>query len=256
MNKQYKIKNSCDQSWDDMLDAEKNKFCTSCSKTVFNLDGKNDLEIKSLISKHQNICGKFSMTTINTAASLLLALSLTVISCKTSTISTEKLEKSDEKIILINGNIDKDTVQVYDLKVRLITKEKLYKAEFSNEYNFTLKIPESALKDINLLKIDYSFDRFKRTENSSSLHLLSKKELLNNKKLVAENGFTYIGEVVIITPEPPDFYYFNGKKISSRLYEKLLKENPTYNEIVLYDDIYKKVITSEYCDTINLLYSK
>ena len=43
------------------------------------------------------------------------------------------------------------------------------------------------------------------------MHLLTKKDLFENKILIADDGMVTIGAVVIVTPEPPDLYYFNGK---------------------------------------------
>ncbi len=65
-----------------------------------------------------------------------------------------------------------------------------------------------------------------------------------------------IGAVVIVTPEPPDFYYFNGKSISKYKFENILKEHPDYEKIVIDKAQYKNIITSTYSDTLYLLYSK
>jgi hypothetical protein len=66
-----------------------------------------------------------------------------------------------------------------------------------------------------------------------------------------------IGAVVITSPEPPDFYYFDGKRISKNKFENIKKENPNYDYIYLDEEVLTDIITKNaYVGTVYLLYSK
>lgn len=65
------------------------------------------------------------------------------------------------------------------------------------------------------------------------------------------------GAVVITSPEPPDFYYFDGKRISKNKFENIKKENPNYDYIYLDEEVLTDIITKNaYVGTVYLLYSK
>lgn len=65
-----------------------------------------------------------------------------------------------------------------------------------------------------------------------------------------------IGGAIITDIQPPDLYYFNGKKIGKRKFEKLKIENPNYTYFAFHDDtIVQKLTRKSYVDSVFLLYS-
>ena len=254
--KKIDIENPCSISWDEMQDLGKDKFCQRCNKTVLDLDLKNEVEIVSLLIEDPKLCGKFSK--FNIAASLILAVSLSITSCSvTNTPSNHPTEKGIDKIVKISGKISAAKgITIKPTSIKVVTKSKLFSGKIDSQNNFEIEIPESKIKERNIIKIDFMKTKHKNTFQDYSLHLLTKKDLFENTTLIADDGMVTIGAVVIVTPEPPDFYYFNGKSISKYKFENILKEHPDYEKIVIDKAQYKNIITSTYSDTLYLLYSK
>ena len=254
--KKIDIKNPCSISWNEMQNLGNNRFCQHCNKTVLDLDLKNEVEIENLLIENPKLCGKFSK--FNIAVSLILVVSLSITSCSvTNTPSNHPTEKEIDKIVKISGKISAAKgITIKPTSIKLVTKSKLFLGKVDSQNNFEIEIPESKIKERNIIKIDFMKTKHENTFQDYSLHLLTKKDLFENKTLIADDGMVTIGAVVIVTPEPPDFYYFNGKSISKYKFEKILKEHPEYEKIVIDKAQYKNIITSTYSDTLYLLYSK
>lgn len=254
--KKIDIENPCSISWNEMQDLGKDKFCQHCNKTVLDLDFKNDAEIENLLIENPKLCGKFSK--FNIAANLILAVSLSITSCSaTNTPSNHPTEKGIDKIMKIYGEISAaEGITVKPTSIKVVTKSKLFLGKIDSQNNFEIEIPESKIKERNIIKIDFIKTKYENTFQDYSLHLLTKKDLFENKTLIADDGMVTIGAVVIVTPEPPDLYYFNGKSISKYKFENILKENPDYEKIVIDETQYKNIITNTYSDSLHLLYSK
>lgn len=60
---------------------------------------------------------------------------------------------------------------------------------------------------------------------------------------------------MITVPQPPDFYFIDGKSVTQRKFKKTKNEIPNSIEIILYNDDDKKAITDQYCGDLYLLYS-
>lgn len=254
-----RIENPCPIKWEEMSNIDGGKFCESCSKKVWDLDDLTRDEAEILLSNKQNqICGKISKTRIALAASLLIAVSINSVSCSSMkhTDSTKSEIKTD-RIIKISGKISAaENVEINPTEIKIVTRKKLFTGKVYSDRNFEIEIPESQLKDHNILKINYT----KKIENTSSedysLQIISKKDLLAHKTIIADDGTFEIGAVVIVSPAPPDFYYFNGKSISEGKFKKLRAENPGFERIVLDEDAFKNLITNQYSGTLYLLFSK
>ncbi|MDP3567382.1 T9SS type A sorting domain-containing protein [Sediminibacterium sp.] len=62
-----RIPEPCHEDWNNMGPHAKGKFCSSCSKAVFDFSNKTDNEIKSILIEHkdQKVCGHFKKTQVN-----------------------------------------------------------------------------------------------------------------------------------------------------------------------------------------------
>ena len=252
----FRIKKPCHKTWQEMSEMSGGRLCDLCEKKVWDLDLVPNSEIQNLISKN-SICGKISTSKIIAKGGLLLAITFSTASCTTQKKSNNNLtELSADKLIKITGTISAArNVKIEPKEIMLVTKQKLFKGQLDYNQNFTLEIPESEIKNHNIIKVDFLNSKFDNEYMDSSLHFISRNELLNGKNIIADDGAYEIGAVVIITPVPPDFYYFDGKIISESKYEKIKKENPDFEEILLSDTPFKNVITKQYSGNIFLLYS-
>lgn len=253
-----KINQPCEKNWNEMLPENEGKFCQFCEKKVWDLDNLDSSEISKILNTNTRICGKLSKTKYNIAAGLLLSISLTSLSCSPNkTIqnsSTEQLSDKQRKII---GQISavKDVI-IQPLSIKLVTKDKLYDGKIDTENNFEFNIPESVIKEKNIILIEFNKIIYQNSYKDKSFHLLTKSDLLTSKNLIADDGLFEIGEVVIVSPAPPDFYYFDGKRVSKNKFEKLKRENPDFESITLYDDPFTNAIANAFVDNVYLLYSK
>lgn len=262
MKSKIKIQNPCSEIWETMTDIPEGKFCEICSKKVWDFTEKSSEEIENILLENPKLCGRINQTKLNIASSILIAVSLTVISCSNQTVvNNNSIENIVDKKVKINGKIKVSSLQILNsTKVQLLTKNRLYKGIIDDNFNFEIEIPESELRDRNIIKIDYDIvsknnpnEKFK----DYSLHILNKNESFSHKVFVADNDMYEIGAVVITSPEPPDFYYFDGKRISKNKFEKIKKENPNYDYIYLDEEVLTDIITKNaYVGTVYLLYSK
>ncbi|HOZ86329.1 MAG TPA: hypothetical protein PL029_01165, partial [Bacteroidia bacterium] len=62
-----RIPEPCHEDWNSMQPHAKGKFCSSCSKVVFDFSNKTDTEIRDLLMsyKDQKVCGHFKKTQVN-----------------------------------------------------------------------------------------------------------------------------------------------------------------------------------------------
>ena len=262
MSSKIKIQNPCSESWESMTDISEGKFCEICSKKVWDLTGKSYEDIKKNLNDNPKLCGRINRSKINITSSILIAISLTTISCSSQkTIQTNSIENIIEKKIKINGKIKvSDSKILNSTKVYFVTKSRLYKGVIDSNFYFEIEISESELSDRNIIKIDYDIinkDNQNERFNDYSFHILNKNESFSKKTFVADDEMYEIGAVVITTPEPPDFYYFDGKRISKNKFEKIKKENPNYDYIDLNEEVLTNIITKNaYVGAVYLLYSK
>jgi hypothetical protein len=72
-----RIPEPCHEDWNTMQPDAKGKFCSSCSKSVFDFTNKTDVEIKSTLIEHkeEKVCGHFKKTQIDRPLNMTLDLS-------------------------------------------------------------------------------------------------------------------------------------------------------------------------------------
>lgn len=71
-----RIPEPCHEDWNNMQPDAKGKFCSSCSKSVFDFSNKTDAEIKTILIEHkdQKVCGHFKKTQIDRPLNITLDL--------------------------------------------------------------------------------------------------------------------------------------------------------------------------------------
>ncbi len=52
------LDNPCSEGWENMLPADRGRFCNSCSKQVIDFTAMKDAEIMAYFRKHKNVCGR------------------------------------------------------------------------------------------------------------------------------------------------------------------------------------------------------
>lgn len=114
------------------------------------------------------------------------------------------------------------------------------------------------MTEYNIIRIDYTildYNNKEFTDYKSSI--FKTNELLGKENFEIEERYTTIGAVVITSPEPPDFYFLDGKKIGKRKFEKIKVEHPEYKYLAFYDEvIVQKLTKKSFVNNLYLLYSK
>tara|TARA_R110002050_G_scaffold29473_3_gene75884 strand:- start:822 stop:1226 length:405 start_codon:yes stop_codon:yes gene_type:complete len=99
------IPEPCHEDWAKMTATEKGKFCSVCTKEVYDFTSKTDEELVKILSKNKNACGRLKKSQLNRevklerksghsfaplAASMLLPLTLLSNNPKSETNSTSE----------------------------------------------------------------------------------------------------------------------------------------------------------------------
>lgn len=258
MKKQFQIKNQCEENWNNMQDFAGGKFCDRCKKRVLDLDKISNLEFEKLSQNGNQICGKKFLLNPK-ISSVFIALTLTSSIFYTAQITNQSLvDNIDQKNITINGNlVSKENRKIISGDISLVTLEKLYNSKADENGNFTLTFPEKVLKDYNVIRIDYTVLDYNNKDFTDYRSLILKtNELLGKQDFEIEDQYFTIGGVALISEQPPDFYFLNGKKIGKRQFEKIKKENPKFRYLAFYDEVtVQKLTNKSFIDNLYLLYS-
>lgn len=273
MKNNIKITNPCSEKWEDMKEFSQGRFCEICSKNVFDFTEHTDEEIQNFF-KNKNgakICGRISLSSFSKAGiGLVLIANLSFVQAQIiPNISSNKIEKSLKKIIKVSGKLilEKTQQEIPDAEVFFISKRKIIKTVSNNKGDFSLEIPEDLLKDKNVLYLDFrklnetnrketkSLDTVDAYDYQNEAIIFSRNEKIVNKKYVIDHKGYEMGAVVIIRNPPPNYYYFNGKKISEGEYKKLKEEFPHYISFSFEDRIAKMISGEDLITKLYLLYS-
>lgn len=253
-----RIEKPCEESWEKMNEISGGKFCDLCEKKVWDLDQISNKEIDRIIDDTKQICGKKSLVR-PAFSSVFLALTLTSATYSFAQSNNKNVvENVYQKDITILGKLVSTEKRKLLLgEISLITLEKIYHAKADENGNFTLIFPEKALTEHNIIRIDYSildYNNKEFTDYKSSI--LKTNELLGKQNFEIEEKYMTIGAVSISSEKPPDFYFFDGKKIGKRKFEKIKKENPQYKYFVFYDEVVvQKLVKRSFVNNLYLLYS-
>ena len=244
-----KINKSCPEKWENMQDSPEGKFCEKCSKCVIDFTDKSAQEITKILNEHEkdNVCGRiFSGTSFKAsslAASIILTTNITFINAQTFNQSHNNKSgitalKKENQTINFSGTLlnSKNKQPIINAEVYFIQLKKYLKAITDEKGNFSIEIPYETINDENVIYINFQNLISSRKSKDTAIIavennklILSKTDLLRKKTYeFSTDRYTEIGAVVIVTPEPPNYYYFNGKTVSKRKFEKLRKENLQY----------------------------
>lgn len=272
MKNHIKIQNPCPENWENMQDSPEGKFCEKCSKCVVDFTDKTDKQVQDIFktANGKEICGRISARSLSIAAAgIILITNLTFVQAQTHNnpgLATEQKAIQNTKI---SGKLifKRTKKEIANAEVFYIHKSKYFKTITDEEGNFSLEIPNDFIKSKNVLyfnfdKINIELMKLRKGKDTISEYnydnqavIFSKKEKIENKNFQIDNSVYEIGAVVIVSNRPPDYYYFNGKSISERKFEKLRKENPDYQFFFFTNKEAEVIARKSYLETVRLLFS-
>lgn len=264
-----KIRKPCSEEWRNMLDYPEGKFCEVCCKNVIDFAEMAEIDILNIIkADNKKICGRISVNPYHKiAAGILLISNLTFSQIQTEKMSFLRVEQNSLNVTKVSGKLIFNTTkkEVPNAEVFFICKSKYIKTITNENGNFTLEIPTDLLEKKNILYVNLDkinekewkerkvLDSIDRYENQSLI--FSKNEKLEDKKILIKDKEFEIGAVVIGSDPPPDYYYFNGKRISQRKFERLKKENPNFQFFFFKNKEAEVISRKSYIGSLQLLYS-
>ncbi|MEJ5104822.1 hypothetical protein [Chryseobacterium sp. MYb328] len=268
MKNQIKISIPCLEDWENMSNSTKGKFCEKCSKCIVDFTDKTDEQIQDIFktANGKEICGRISTRSLALAATgIILITNLTFVQAQTKPSFVTATEQKTAGNTKISGKlISKITKEnVSNAEVFFISKSKYIKAITDEDGTFALEIPNELIEKKNVLYFDFDkINAASRNENMISSNdfkneaiIFEKNERLENKEFSIDSRTYTVGGVYISQETPPDYYYFNGKSISERKFEKLQKENPAYQFFFFKDKEAEIISGKSYLDSLRLLYS-
>jgi hypothetical protein len=270
-----KIKNPCSENWENMQDAPEGKFCEKCSKCVIDFTEKTNVQIQEIMKQAEGkeICGRISVKSLSAmAAGIILITNLTFVQAQTKKdfgIATEQKTMNRTKV---SGKLifKRTKKEIPNAEVFFIHKSKYIKTTTDENGNFIIEIPNELVKRKNVLYFDFgklnqetykNLDRKPQNVMNGDIYentsiIFTKKQQINGKEFQIDSQSTYVGGVVIMTERPPDYYYFNGKSVSEKKFEKLRKANPAF-QFFIFDHKEAEVVAGEsYINTVRLLFSE
>ncbi|MDR2237135.1 MAG: hypothetical protein LBE92_13520 [Chryseobacterium sp.] len=272
MRKSIKINKPCPEKWEAMKEHHEGKFCEKCSKCVMDLTHKTDEQIQDMLTSNRGkeLCGKIPSLSMF-AAGIVLVTHLSFVQAQTKTGFTPSTEQRETATTQLSGKLifKRTKKEIANAEVFLISKNRYYKALTDDKGNFMLEIPNESIGRKNVLYFDFEklnksvIENLNRKptnpfnddlyENTSLF--FSKNEKINGQEFQIDSEHTYIGAVMISEERAPDYYYFNGKSISEKKFEKLKEENPGYQYFFFKDREAEVIAGKNYLNSLQLLYS-
>jgi hypothetical protein len=271
MKNRIKINNPCPENWDDMQDFPTGKFCEKCSKCVVELTDKTEKQIHDIVTAAQGkeICGRISTRSLAMAAAgIILVTNLSFVQAQTKSHFETATEPKTASVTKVSGKlISKRTKkEVSNAEVFFICKSKYFKTTTNENGNFALEIPDELIEKKNILYFDFhkaheteSNENHKKdtisTDFNNEAVIFEKNEKFENREFSIDSKSYTMGAVVITSERPPDYYYFNGKSISEKKFEKLREENPDYQFFFFQNKEAEIISRKSYLNSLRLLYS-
>lgn len=264
------IDNPCPENWDNMENSPQGKFCEKCSKCIVDFTDKTDDQIQDIFNaaKGKEICGRILSTSFSKiAAGIILVTNLTVVHAQMANDSDTLTEQNITDITKISGRLIFEETQkaIPNAEVIFIAKNKLLQTMTNQNGYFFLKIPDHLIKEKNVLYFDFNkindLKIERKTQDTLSYGyenqaiVFLKEEKIENKKFEIGSSSYEIGAVVIVTPQPPDYYYFNGQDISKEKFDQLRKDHPQYRYLYFEGQAAEATAGESFIDTVYLLYS-
>lgn len=271
MKKHIRINNPCSEKWENMQDSFQGRFCEKCSKCVVDFTDKTDQEIQNIIKNAdgQEICGRISFPFSKIAAGLVLITNLTFVRAQSNNDFKTATEQKVTNITKVSGSVILKESQkvISNAEVFFITKSKLLKTTTNEDGNFSLDVPDDLIEKENVLYFNFDKlneinrkekkgrDTIRAYDYENQTIVFSQKEKIENKKIQIDYIGHEIGAVVISLYPPPDYYYFNGKSIGKRKFEKLKNGNPQYQYFRFEKKEAEIIAKKSYLNILYLLYS-
>ncbi|MCA6069475.1 carboxypeptidase-like regulatory domain-containing protein [Chryseobacterium sp. RG1] len=274
MKNHIKIQNPCPENWENMQDSAEGKFCKKCSKCVVDFTDKTDKQVQDIFktANGKEICGRISARSLSIAAAgIILITNLTFVQAQTNNNSRLATEQKAINNTNISGKLifKRTKKAIANAEVFFIHKSKYFKTITDEEGNFSLEIPNDLLERKNVLYFDFEKlnnetrknpDRKSSNPMNGDIYentsiIFTKNEKINKNVFQIDSQLSYIGGVSFLSESPPDYYYFNGKSISERKFEKLKKENPNYQYFFFTNKEAEVIAQKSYLETVQLLFS-
>lgn|GEM_PF-459730 len=274
MKNQIRIPTPCPENWENMQDFPSGKFCEKCSKCVVDFTEKTDEQIHKILktANGKEICGRISKRSLAMAVTgIILITNLTFVQAQTQNNPGVVTEQKATDITKISGKLifKRTNKEISNAEVFFICKSRYIKTITDENGNFTLEIPNELIERKNVLYFD--FDKLnnetyknpnRKVPNTINADIykntsiiFSKNEQINEKEFQIDSQYSYMGGLVIMSESPPDYYYFNGKSMSEKKFDKVKKENPNYQYFFFKDREAEIISGKGYLDSLQLLYS-
>ncbi len=267
-----KISKPCPEKWETMQNTSEGKFCEKCCQCVADLTDKTNEQIQDMLnnSGDKEICGKIPSLSMF-AAGIILVTNLSFVQAQVKTDLTTATEQKTAATTRLSGKLifKPDKKEIAHAEVFFLSKSRYFKTLTDEKGNFVLEIPNEFIEKKNVLYFD--FEKLNKSlreayritpadtmngdtyENTSVF--FSKNEKINNLEFQIDSEHYYLGGLFTSDERPPDYYYFNGKSISERKFEKLQKENPDYQFFFFKDKEAEVISGKSYLNSLRLLYS-
>lgn len=276
MKNQIKIPTPCPENWENMQDFPSGKFCEKCSKCVVDFTEKTDEQINEILqtANGKEICGRISKRSLALVATgIILITNLTFFQAQTQNNPGAVTEQKTTDITKVSGKLifKRTNNEISNAEVFFICKSKYIKTITDENGNFTFEIPNELIKRKNVLYFNFeklNNETYKNIDRKvpdtinvdiygNTSFIFSKNEQINEKQfeIGSQHSYLEMGAVVVTSENPPDYYYFNGKSMSEKKFDKLKKENPHYQYFFFKDREAEIISGKGYLDSLQLLYS-
>lgn len=115
---------------------------------------------------------------------------------------------------------DKNGNPIINAKISFVTLEKILTTYSDKKGNFSIKIPNSLIKDQNVIKV--SFDQ-NNTQFETTDLILSKKNISNNQEIKIKNSYVILGRVSCSYDKDEAIFLFENKEMTIDEFLKKLK---------------------------------
>jgi len=142
--------------------------------------------------------------------------------------STSKSNESKlDDIIIFKGKVTSEDLKkpVENVKITLVTSQKILSVYTSTDGTFSIEIPTSLIDEDNVVRVSY-YDVKENRENEMFFgyetkdYILSKAELKTNFLIEAEPEILYLGEILAYSEKRKPIVLNNGVEIKYREFVK------------------------------------
>lgn len=268
------IHKPCTENWDHMQSSLHGKFCDICSKHVVDFTEKTEQEVQDIFNQAngKEVCGKLPVSFSKIATGVILITNLTFSQAQTTAHTFVTTEQNTSHLTMLSGKLifKNSKKEIPNAEVIFIHKTQYIKTLTDENGYFSLEIPSDLISKRNVLSFNFDTLNEKIRSNperkvpnviDADLYenqsiLFTKNETINDKVFIIEPVQHYLGGISIMQDQPPDYYFFDGKSISEKKFERLQNENPDYQFFIFGGKEAQAIAGKSYIRTLRLLYSK